>query len=316
MGNEKLEILEMLKEGRIDVDDAARLIEALEEGKQRRDSDRDGGAAKKSAAVQDAMVSVKETLAGIGPLVGRMVGEISTEFTKDRNFPGENEAEELPEMEAPDGRLVIEEGARLFVRNDKRDGPGGGDLFFEGVEGDVCEIESGEAKNLRVLRSSSGPVIRWSGGPLHIKVPATVDELFAYTLGGDLQCGELACPAQLKSMGGDLRLTSPSRRFQAKTMGGNIRLRLGPEFCEPSEAKTMGGNIRVDVIEGMPATETEATTMGGSILIDDEFGRISKGGNLGKQKVTVTLGEGQPGSRLKIQTMGGNIEIGRARDVQ
>ena len=311
MGDEKLEILEMLSEGKIAVADAARLIDALEASRQKRDGD--GGSAKKSAAVQDAMTSVKETLAGIGPLIGRMVGEISMEFQKDRNFPGESEAEELPELDAPGGRFVIEEGMKLFVRNDKREGPGGGDVFLEGIEGDTCEIEAQDAKNLRVLSSSSGPVIRWSGGPLTVRVPATVDELFAYTLGGDLQVGALACPAQLKSMGGDLRLTSPSRRFQAKTMGGNIRITLGPEFCEPSEAKTMGGNIRVDVTAGTRATETEATTMGGSIIVDDEFGHVSKGGNLGKQRVTITLGEGQPGSQLKVKTMGGNIEIGRAR---
>ncbi len=316
MGDEKLEILEMLKEGKIEPADALRLIEALEAGNQKRDNEKTGDSSKKSAAVQDAMNSVKETLAGIGPFVGRMVGEISTEFQKDRNFPGESEAEELPELEIEDNRIPIDPGMKLFIRNDKQEGPGGGDVFIEGIEGDACEVEGEAAKNLRILRSSSGPVIRWSGGPLKIKVPATVEELFAYTLGGDMHVGALDCPAQLKSMGGDLRLMSPSRHFQAKTMGGNIRLRLGPEFCEASEANTMGGNIRIDVAEGAPLIETEATTMGGSIMVADELGRIRKGGNLGKQKITVTLGEGQPGSRLKVKTMGGNIEIGRVHDAE
>jgi hypothetical protein len=315
MGMEKLEILEMLKEGKIEVADAARLLDALEDGMKKRGSRGEGDSSKKHAAVQDAMNSVKETLAGIGPLVGRMVGEISTEFQRDRNFPGESEGEELPEMEAPENRFRIEAGQKLFIRNDKQEGPGGGDVYIEGIDGGTCEFEGDEAKNLRVLRSSSGPVIRWSGGTLKIKVPATVEELLAYTLGGDLQVGKLGCPARLKSMGGDLRLTSPSRHFHAKTMGGNIRLRLGPEFCEPSEAKTMGGNIRVDVADGLPITETEAVTMGGSIMVSDELGRVRKGGNLGKQKINITLGDGQPGSRLKVKTMGGNIEIGRARDV-
>jgi hypothetical protein len=316
MTEEKREILRMLSEGKIDVDQTERLLVALEEGQHKREKEKKSTSARKHQAIQDTLSSVKEALAGVGPTVARIAGEITTEFQKERTFPGEMDAEELPPLECVDNRLPIEEGAKLFIRNDRTDGPGGGDLSIESTAGDTCEIESGDARNLRILRSSSGPVIRWSGGPLKVKVPSTVAEVFGYTLGGKADVSELHCPVQIKSMGGDLRLIGLKRRFKAKTMGGNIRLKLSKSCCEPSEAKTMGGNIRVDVAEGMPRTETRAVTMCGTILVDDGLGQIKQSGGLGQQKVTVDLGDGEPGSTLKVKTMGGNIEIRRVRHEQ
>ncbi|MCP4548124.1 MAG: DUF2089 domain-containing protein [bacterium] len=311
MHDEKREILNMLSTGDISVDEAIRLMEALEDGERNEERKSEG---RKQQGVHDAVHSIKETLSGVGPLVGRIVGEIGTEFQKDRNFPGENEAEELPPLEHEDNRFPIEEGDRLYIRNDKEEGPGGGDLLIESSEGEFCLFDNSETKNFRLLRSSSGPVIRWSGGRLKVTVPATVAELFAYALGGDLVIRDLDCPVRAKSMGGDLRLVRLKRKFKAKTAGGNIRLVLGPDSLEEGTARTMGGNIRVEVLEGTPRTETEAVTMGGAILVEDEFGETRKGHNFGKQKVSVMLGDNGSGSSLKVKTMGGNIEIRRARD--
>lgn len=314
MSDEQREILGMLAEGRIDVAEAERLLAALEEGERRREAgDRGGG--RRQAGVQEALHSVRETLAGIGPMMGRMAGEIATEFQKDHTFPGESEAGALPEIEdIEDGRFAVAAGERLYIRNDKVDGPGGGDLVVAGVAGDRCELAGGEARNLRVLRSSSGPVVRWAGGPLTVRVPETAAEVLAYTLGGDARVGGVGCPVQVKSMGGDLLLDGPERRFQAKTMGGNIRIRLGAAGCEASEARTMGGNIRIDVDPAAPRTEVEAATLGGSILVEESLGAVDRGSGLGKQKWTVRLGDGEPASSLRLRTTGGNVEIRRARD--
>jgi len=316
MSDEQREILGMLAEGRIDVAEAERLLAALAEGeKQRQAGERTGG--RRQAGVQEALHSVRETLAGIGPMMGRMAGEIATEFQKDHTFPGESEAGALPEIEdLADGRFAVAAGERLYVRNDKVDGPGGGDMIIEGIAGDRCELEAGEARNLRVLRSSSGPVVRWSGGPLTVRVPGTAAEVLAYTLGGDARVGGVGCPVQVKSMGGDLLLADLGRRFQAKTMGGNIRIKLGAAGCEASEARTMGGNIRVDVDPAVPRTEAEAVTMGGSILVEEAVGEVDRSSSLGKQRWTVRLGGGDPAGSLRLKTMGGNIEIRRARDDQ
>ncbi|MBN2172324.1 MAG: hypothetical protein JW819_13475 [Candidatus Krumholzibacteriota bacterium] len=314
MSDEQREILGLLAEGRIDVAEAERLLAALAAGEKRREAG-ERAAGRRQAGVQEALHSVRDTLAGIGPMMGRMAGEIATEFQKDHTFPGESEAGALPEIdEFEDGRFAVAAGERFYIRNDKVDGPGGGDLVIAGVPGEHCELEAGEARNLRVLRSSSGPVVRWSGGPLTVRVPETAAEVLAYTLGGDARVGGVSCPVQVKSMGGDLLLTDLGRRFQAKTMGGNIRIKLGAAGCEASEARTMGGNIRIDVGPAVPRTEAEAATMGGSILVEEAVGEVDKGSSLGKQKWTVHLGGGEPAGSLRLRTMGGNIEIRRARD--
>lgn len=311
MSEEQREILQMLSEGKIGVEDAERLLGALEEGRRRDETEAQSGAARKQPAVQEALTSVREALAGLGPMVGRIAGEISTEFQKERNFPGEHEAEELPDLERDGNRFTVPQGAKLYIRNDKHGGPGGGDLEIVGTEGEQCVMEGEEARNLRVLRSSSGPVIRWSGKPLKVLVPATVSEVYAYTLGGDAEVGALHCPVSVKSMGGDLQLSGLTHRFRAKTMGGNIRLGLGAGHLENSEAKTMGGNIRVDISPQAPSLEVEAVTMCGNIVVDDELGHIERTSNVASQKMKVNLGPGTPESALKVKTMGGNIEVRR-----
>jgi hypothetical protein len=313
MSQEQTEILQMLAGGAITVEEAERLLNALSEGQMKAEAAAGGDSPRKQQGVQDALHSVREAVAGIGPMVARMVGEISTEMHKDRNFPGESDAEELPDLKYEENRFHIPDGAKLYIRSDKDGGPSGGDLQIEGVEGEHCELHSSEARNLRVLRSSSGPVIRWSGGPLKVSTPATTALIYAYTLAGELNVTRLHCPVVLKSMGGDVKLLELSRRCSVKTVGGNVRLHLGQGGCESSEVRTMGGNIRVEVPVQIPGTEILATTVGGSIIVEDGLGEVKKGVNLGWQKAQVHLGEGQPGSYMKVNSLGGNIEIRRAR---
>ncbi len=312
MSTEQREILQMLSEGKIGVEDAERLLGALEEGRRRDEAEAQSGGARKQPAVQEALNSVREMLAGLGPMVGRIAGEISTEFQKERNFPGEHEAEELPDLEREGNQFTVSAGEKLYIRNDKRGGPGGGDLEILGTDGERCIMAGDEARNLRVLRSSSGPVIRWSGKSLKVFVPTTVSEVYAYTLGGDASVGALHCPVSVKSMGGDLQLSGLSHRFRAKTMGGNIRLGLSAGRLENSEAKTMGGNIRVDISPEAPSLEVEAMTMCGNIVVDDELGHIERTSNVASQKMKVNLGPGTPEAALKVKTMGGNIEVRRS----
>lgn len=316
MSDERQEILQMLSEGRIDVDGAERLLIALEEGRRRRELEERPAAGRKQQAVHDALASVKQTVAGIGPMIGRIAGEISGEFQKERPFPGELDAEQLPLLPHEGGVFEVEEGAKLFLRNDKEGGPGGGDLVLVGGDGPDCEVEGDLASNLRIMKSSSGPVIRWAGGFLKVTVPATVAGVFVHALGGDADLSGLRCPLQVKSTGGDLRLADLKRGFKVKTMGGNIRVLLRAECSDECEAKTMGGNIRIDVEDGTWGTRTEAIALGGSIAVDETLGLIEKSGRLGRQVAQLQLGEGEAFASLLCKTMGGNIEIRRANDVQ
>jgi hypothetical protein len=114
-------------------------------------------------------------------------------------------------------------------------------------------------------------------------------------------------------MGGNVKLVGPSQRFSAKTIGGNIQVELGSIACGSSTLRSMGGNIRIEVPEGVASTETEAVTIGGSIIVEDALGDVRKNVSLGRQKVRLFLGEGKPGTYLKVKNLGGNIEIRRVR---
>ena len=79
MSQEQTEILQMLAGGAISVEEAERLLNALAEGQKKAAAAAGGGSQCKQQGVQEALHSVREAVAGIGPTVARMVGEISTE---------------------------------------------------------------------------------------------------------------------------------------------------------------------------------------------------------------------------------------------
>ena len=74
MSDERREVLSLLSEGRIDVDGAERLLEALEDGREKREPPR-GAGSRAQKTVQEALSAVRDTVAGLGPMVGRIAGE-------------------------------------------------------------------------------------------------------------------------------------------------------------------------------------------------------------------------------------------------
>jgi len=137
MSDEQREILRMLSESKITVQEAERLLGALDEGQRRRQTEMNESS-KTQQPMREAISSLRDVVAGIGPFVGRMVGEISTEIQKDHNFPGESDAEVLPPIELQNSSFVIGGAEKLFIRSDKEGGPGAGDLFVETIEGNTC----------------------------------------------------------------------------------------------------------------------------------------------------------------------------------
>jgi hypothetical protein len=307
MDDESRDILAMLAEGRIQVDEAEQLLEALETGRRRHEGGRGRG-----RAIKASLRSVKDSLAELGPMIQEAVegasNGLSEAVGKIRTAP----SEDLPPLEVADGRLEVEDGAHLLLRNDRVGGNGGGLLILAAGEGDACQVQGEEAENLRVYRAPAGPLLRWAGGTLRIAVPARVRRVEFSTLGSDLSAERLGCELDGRAVGGDVSLTHPGGAISLDTMGGSVACVLGESWRGKARIEATGGNIAMDFGELGGETKIEARTLGGEIAlapalaaeVDDRFP--------GSQRARFELGDGEPRSSVKLKTSGGNIKLGRA----
>jgi DUF4097 and DUF4098 domain-containing protein YvlB len=311
MSDERKEILRMLAEKVITVDDAERLLRALDDGdKKRREKEpRPGSSTRDSLRV--SLDSLGEALSEVGPSVKGVVQEAVSSLAGLRLDEEDDDEEEGTEV--TDKTFALTEGTRLIIRNTPRPKTGNANLSIEAVEGDGCEIISDDARNVRVRKGTSRTTIEWTSGSLLVRVPATVSELKAGTMGGDIGVQGLACGTVIKTMGGDLSLKGVSGGFTAKTMGGSISIRLDPAWHGASKAVTMGGAVSLFAPQGVNAN-VRATTMGGRVDIEDGLGRVIRGSSFVNQRIDLTLGEKEPASTLMLKTMGGDISIRRLAD--
>lgn len=312
MGEEQKEILRMLQEGKITAEEAERLLKALEHGLMRREKIiATRGAMRRSLG--SSLESISEAMAGIGPIIAEAVSEATSGLTSVGNGLQDYDDEELEPLELEkDGKFEIVEGRHLVIRNDRREGHGGGNLVLEGGKGGKCQILGDLAERVRVFRGPDFDLIKWSEDTLHVKVPKTVAKVIAATLGGDVTTNNLPCEVSVKTLGGDMEMGDLCREFSAKTMGGNIQMSIVASPDGPSKASTMGGDITVKVCSGCDM-KLKATTMGGEIDVDPELGEVVQSPHFGRQKATVLIGgESASPEVVKLKTMGGNILIVKA----
>ncbi len=309
MSDAQREVLKMLADKVITVDEAERLLRALNEGKKRKEESRSrsGG----FPGFTSAFESLGETLAEIGPLVKNTIEDVMTGIFGDES--GDPEEEDLEHAEPIEGKYSIAEGIQMVIVNDWRGGGEKSDLVLQGIEGGSCRIEEESSKPMRVLQSSSHFVIRWHGGPLRVEIPETVNRLKVRTKNGDIRVAGLGCEMSVKTLAGNLEMSDLRQNFKAKTMGGNINLILAKEWQGKAQAHTMGGSIALSLPDEA-ALQVKATTMGGAIKVAENIRQLERKQSFpGRDSVTVQVGEEDSDAFIALKTMGGDIKLREAQ---
>ncbi len=309
MSEAQTEILKMLSDNAITVDEAERLLTALNEGEKRREESKSRAGGTRS--VSSVLDSLGEVLYGIGPMVKNTVEEVMTGVLGDEL--GDLDEEELKHVEPIEGKYKIEEGMQMVIMNDWKGGRSKGDLVIQGVEGNLCKIDEESSKNVRVQQGSFYFVIRWAGGPLKVEVPETVTRLKVNSRGGDIRVKQLGCEMNLKTLVGNLEMLGLGKHFRAKTMGGNINAVLSKEWQGNAQVHTMGGNIDLSIPDDV-SLKVKSTTMGGTVKIDKDIRQLESKQFFSGSSVTVQVGEEETNSFIALKTMGGDIELRKVQD--
>src|SRR5262245_11248072 len=142
MSQERIEILKMVSDKVITVEDAERLLRALDDGERKR-----GEIRRPVGVAARAIDGVSEAISTIGQVVHSTVEDAmeGVEVGLDAI-----EYDDESGTEVGDSDFEIPAGGRLVVRRSARPGPMGSvELTLVPADGDRCSIEAGEAAEVR-----------------------------------------------------------------------------------------------------------------------------------------------------------------------
>jgi len=295
MGQERTEILRMVAEKKISVEEAERLLRAIEDGDRLRPEGTKAG---------QRGFRFGEFLGDVGSMVQGVVEEAASGIGA--AFGDEEPGGEV--LPLAGGRFEVAAGSRLMIR--QRRWKGRGDLSLAGVEGSVCELV-GTIDGVRAFAEQKRLVVTLGEGSLRVAVPASVAEMKAVTMGGRIQAEALGCPVEIRSMGGDVNLRGARLPFELKSMGGGVRVEIETGLTGESRAETMGGHTRIDLPGGINRL-IAASRWGGATAADPEIGAGQKRDRWsGKAVLEIAAQDPATAATLRLKSTGGRIELRR-----
>jgi hypothetical protein len=295
MSEEQMRILKMLSDQRITVEQAERLLAAIEEG---------GGAEK--APAQEAMDKLGKVIGGL------MAGEQGVPWHMGHDDDGDEVGPEG--LELPEGSEMVLKvrGSNVFIRR----GTDGRKVTFSvasgarpraRVDGNTCRVSIGPGggKTDIFVPELTALAIRLTGG--HVEAQSIGCSVRANVKGGDLCVGGCEGRASLKCMGGAISLSGHPERLEANCMGGGVRLEGVLLDGGKHTIKVMGGDVAVE-LDPASSVRIETSTMGGEVRSDLPSTGTS-GGHI-KRAAGYLMGDGE--GLLSIRLLGGDVRIAEA----
>lgn len=306
MSQERMEVLRMVAEKLITVEEAERLLRAVDEGDRKREER--AGRKPRGESVGSAFEEIGEILGSIGAAVPDAMRQALKGVVIDVGV-AEGDLKDVPIVE---GGLTIPAGTRLEIR--ERTHPSatrGGHLKLVAADDDErCTVSVDPEAELRAMSGEGRTRLVFGGGSLEVRVPRKVAEVHARRVGGDIETFAVACPVRIKTMGGDLWLKGVTHPFEAKTMGGAIEIAMADGLTGEGRAVTMGGDMIVDV-PAETAVRIDATTMAGSIKAEPGLEVERKARTTFPERAVIRSGP-EPRATVNLKTMGGSITVRRA----
>lgn len=298
MSEVRREVLRLLAEGRITVDEAERLLAAVEESR----GPRVFGRQRAGRVVAD----LADALSDLGAMVRDTVEAALTGMDLGSEGDREGKAEEV----ALGGPIALEKGTKLEIVQRRTGVRGAGQLLLEGGSGDSCVVYASEATGTRVWRRPERLSVDWSHGTLKVQVPPTASEVVARVSGGSIKARAVPCPLHLGSLVGGVTLEDVAHPFEVRTLGGGTQVSLAQEFSGEGKVQVVGGSVEVRVPSEL-CLWVRAVTTGGSVEVEGATAEVERSRAAGRQAVSMTVGQGAPAGRLVIRAVGGGVAVRR-----
>lgn len=346
MGAEERLILEMLREGKISVEDAERLLGAIRNGSER--ADHRASSFLEGNWWEEVERSLGETLSKVEERISRAVTDIprGTIRMPLRGLKRKRQREEqgYTPVELHDQSFALPSDARMEVDVE------GGALTVEEAPGDahVSFDRDGHDWEWTVLRLGNTYVLSvyanavWAGVPnVSLRLPP-VQSLACKVIGGSMSGHNLTSPLEVSISGGSLQLSEVRGALNLESAGGAIGVSgnvpalvassAGGPVSLHGEAKALniraaGGSVNINhallregehhvesagggvilVLDASSAVTMEAAATGGGVDVNLPGASGEARNRYGTGQYSGTLGEGT--ASLQLRSSGGSIRI-------
>ena len=308
MKEERMEILNMLKDGTISAEEAERLLQALESGEQReRKSDGKRYGRKRPIHSGSGFGVIEElgrTVAGIGKSIGSAVsGAVGSASFDDINPEKYDAYENVPfthETEIP-------ANATLIIRQRKNRSAHSADIILSKSDSNTLTINADrdEAVQLRVKGDEYVLIIDTDA---EVYVPESCAGVSVGLLDGDISVTNFPVPMSVSTMSGDIALSAVTLDGKCATMSGDVSARIVEFAASKSEITSMSGDITLAIPNQWDGV-IEATTLSGDISTDMPEAEIEDQSHVVGTSVRLRVGSGQTTDSIKCATMSGDVSI-------
>ncbi|MDD2716636.1 MAG: DUF4097 family beta strand repeat-containing protein [Candidatus Wallbacteria bacterium] len=297
MNDEQKEVLQLVKDGVINVDEAERLLNALREGAKKRSESSDPA----GNGLSSVFTSIRENLSGIGPMIRDSLAEIGPAISnafQDQEFAFN--PDEFTEIDST-AEFELQPGSKLLVISDRHDTE---EVRIEAYAGSKCCISSSDARP-RIFQKGNANVVKCRDGSVSLKVPENISQLGIKIVLGNITVKSSPFEANLKTMNGNIEVSSISGKLTAKTMNGNIRLNLTDNWNSELSGVTMNGDVSC-MLSDKTSADLNLSTMAGKIEVD-HFAKVNiSSADFPFRKLNGIIGE-NPTAKIRLKTMSGNV---------
>ncbi|MDQ3700993.1 MAG: DUF4097 domain-containing protein, partial [Chloroflexota bacterium] len=299
MAEERMRVLEMIREGKITAEEGARLLDALRTA----GAPQTGAPSGASAGGSGAEAGSRRADDPLGSIAGMVAEILQKSGWAGRGWKGSwssgplNGSERRRQREAEGWEVIslsegdhgtfdLPAGARLTVESESGgvEATAGSGLAHLNLSGEgltnfaIYGVRRGTEVILSAYRTE-----HFARLPrMHVQVPSHVAQVTLKTSGGGLHASGLRCPVTLRTAGGSIHVREQGEgAVDARTSGGGIDVQGRPTTVDlhtsgggitfrgttqAFQAQTSGGSITLDGAR-LTAGEHRAKTAGGSIRV-------------------------------------------------
>ncbi|MCA9757393.1 MAG: hypothetical protein KDA27_16435 [Candidatus Eisenbacteria bacterium] len=301
MSKARIEILQMIAEGKVSPEDGARLLDALDDG--------DAGATKtgnpRAGRAKESAKDAAENLGRAFEDAARAVKSAAQEGVRAAQKVFDEHRPETELVRLENGAFEVPEGGTLRIQPAFRvsigGGSAGGAVTVRGIPGAQVRVLEGSA--VEVHKNEGDYILTWAKSALVVEVPATLARLVVRSF-GNVTLSEFGNQFRIESFGGNVSALGASAPFKIRALGGSVRIRDLALREGTAAVRATGGDIDVIPTEEASVEIHAAATLGGRLQLPKGAVRSD---SKTRRKGVVVLGEGK--SELELDALSGWVRV-------
>ncbi len=315
MKEERLEILKMLQDNVISVEEAEKLLSALNTGKDQANQ-KDAGKKRSKHSFDGDMFgensfnsffdNFDKGMSKFGKAMGNMCGN----WDKEKNFlkplSGFDDYEKINII---DNQIIPQDGDKLKIcQQPNKLFNSGCDITLNVSNNDYIQINSDDYNSFELLKKDNTLLILLFDD-CHISIPENLVDVSVNLYNGDIDISGLTNPVCIETLNGDIQIKECSNPYYIKSLNGDLDITIDMFHKGKSGIATLSGDISLSIPDNFSGV-INASAMSGDIecKIEDKI-TMKWDRNFVQQKLHAEIDNGIESNTIKCSTLSGDIII-------